>query len=315
MNKQIFLALILTLSFTTSAFSQVMTTRFGLQMVIKDRCGRYLKSADKDLCKKSVDAILEELDFDVKILDEASKSFVFMAFQKNLVKILSQSQTHDFLKGYQAELTKYLLNHTLSPVNLWDYSVKFYSSEEKALEVIAALFQDTSERKLHLAYIHGTRDYQNESFQKNADYLGLVIDTMDQVQKSGNGEIDGLLFYPKGFQENRNVNMYHFYIPAYLTSRLMKMNRGARSARLGPLMMSVTYEFVTAGKDKEFLFDDPQKIDGSTAAGLWKITDIYGGYSGGLFGLKLPSQVKDFQSVKTSFTRSSQAGMELLLRE
>ena len=138
---------------------------------------------------------------------------------------------------------------------------------------------------------------------------------MEQVQKLTHGEQDGVLFYPSGFQEKRNSNLYHFYIPAYLSSRLLKMNRGVRFARLGPLMLTATYEFITAGRDKEYLLDDPARIDGSTDAGLWKITDIYGGYSGAIFGLRPALKTTSFDAVRTSFTRSSRQGMELLLTE
>ena len=75
------------------------------------------------------------------------------------------------------------------------------------------------------------------------------------------------------------------------------------------LMLTLSYEFITASNDYRYLYQDPETV---TLTG--KLRDIFGGYCGSNIGVRGMNFNTSFQVIKESFARSTSDAVELLLR-
>lgn len=290
----------------------------ALYTVIEDRCYRYLKSYDRDSCSEAVDHKVSLLDFDILLgkdqktpvlLDKHNpSSFVFVAFKKDFLRLLSEQKTEHYLERVNEEMSKYLTGEKSTLPNLWDISVSFYGSDYEAARALAVLFQDTSHVKLHLAFlemsgVQGTTSW----FNSNRELLGRTIDTLNMVLDY-RGEDLNELFYPKAIQGRLQRTIYHFYVPTYLAMALRKRGVPERFAFIAPFMMSLTYEFVTSAQDFRYLFEDPKNVSD------WSLGDLYGSYNGVSFGLGRLNRVLPLPEVRKAFNVSTKIGVETLLK-
>lgn len=289
----------------------------GLYTLMANRCNRYLPFPETVLCQTTITRQLQILDYDI-IMTAGPKSpqealnpqaFVFVAFKKNLLELLSQPQTALYLKSMQDQLTKHLLGE--AEVNIWELTLRHYRSRLTAAKVIATLFQDTSMAKLHLAYLDRNRIGGNASFSANKELLSRVISTINLVLDYNEDSYQDL-FYPKEVRKHLNRNIYHFYVPLYLAMQLTHEGFNSTFAQIAPLMMTLTYEFVTTGKDNRYLFNDPPRLDPQIYQ--HKLRDIYGGYSGARFGTGQKIHPDFFLRMQDSFARSTTQAVKLLLR-
>lgn len=290
----------------------------ALYTVIEDRCYRYMKKQEKDSCAEAVDQKVALLDFDILLgndrktpvlLDKKNpSSFVFVAFKKDFLRLLSEQKTEAFLESANAEMTRYLTGQKKTIPNLWALSVSFFGSEFEAARVMAILFQDTSQVKLHLAYVEMSGAQGTTSwFDSNRELLGRTIDMMNLVLDS---RVDNFqeLFYPKLVQGKLQRTIYHFYVPTYLAMLLKKKGVPERFAFIAPFMMTMAYEFVTSAQDFRYLFDDPTMVSDAT------LGDLYGSYNGVSFGLGKMNQVIPFIEMRNAFNDSTRNGVLNLLK-
>jgi|GEM_PF-1222721 len=290
---------------------------FALGTVIKTRCSRYMPPDGKVPCKAAVSKMIETLDFDiiftntkfVKSPDQrwTPGAFVFVAFKKNLISLLSDPKTATYLNDLNQKLFSYVLDVNEN-ANVWDITKSHYKTDYKTSQVIAALFQDTSMMKLHLHYLDQAGTRGNASFQSNKELLGRVIDTINLILDSSVEHYRGL-FYPPEIQKDLNRNIYHFYVPHYLSKALEKQGIKKHYAYSAALMLTLSYEFVTTASDYRYLYVDPKFIDNDH-----KIKDIYGGYCGSNIGVGRTNFFKSFEVIKASFLRSTSDSVELLIR-
>ncbi len=296
---------------------------YSVYLLISKRCERYLKGSAQDSCKQTVQRELELLDFDIlmnqnshtPILQNAldPSSYVFVAFKKNLINLLSDSRTEAYLEELGDSLNRFLSGENRSLLNIWDLTVSFYQSEYEASKVLSAFFQDTSHKKLHLAYLDRAPIERGANFKKNRETLGQIINNVNLILDYNEDDFR-TLFYPKQIKEQLNRTIYHFYVPMYLSRALEKEGRTKRDSLTAPLMLTLTYEFITSASDYRYVYSDPQSIDGNSANGLWKIRDITGGYWGALFGVNAIHWANDFAAIKNGFTKSSVDGVRALLK-
>jgi hypothetical protein len=290
---------------------------FGLFSLIGTRCARYLPREQKDNCKKAVRKMITNLDYDVIIADDKMKprltnawgpsSFVFVAFKNNLITLLNSPKTSVYLRSLNENLYKYLTNE-IKELNVWDFTKEHYKDDFTTSLVIAALFQDTSIMKLHLAYLEYSQTAGTSSFSKNKEYLGRVIDTINLILDSSE-EHYRELFYPQAIQKDLNRNIYHFYVPLFLAKSLERDGFSKDEASSAALMLTLTYEFITSSQDYRYLYSDPKTI---TLTG--KLKDIFGGYCGSNIGVRGMDFNKSFEVLRASFERSTEGAVELLLR-
>lgn len=285
-----------------------------LSYVLTSRCERYLPAHEAHGCGDAIDKMIEVMNFDVIFYstDEHRptswhpSSFVFVTFKKELISTLSNPHTTEYLKKLNEGLFNHL-NDNKMKFNLWELTLAYYGSEFKAAQIIASLFQDISNMKLHLAYLDKTRTMVSDVFATNRAQLEMVIDSINLIKDLSDNSYN-YIFYPLKSSSKLNLNIYHYYVPMYLAMKLKSMGVSSKLAATAPLMLTLSYEFMTASSDYRFVFDDPQKI---TASG--KIQDIYGGYSGAQFGIGNKNSIKSYHIIETLFSISTERALKQLI--
>jgi hypothetical protein len=289
----------------------------GLYVMMSNRCSRYMNFPDSLLCKTTVARQLQILDYDMTMVegprtpgqqDFNPHAFVFVAFKKNLIDLLSEPRTAGYLQLLQEQLTHHLLGKTQA--NIWEITLRHYRSPLEAAKVIAALFQDTSLAKLHLAYLNKNQIRGRQSFESNKELLSRVINTINLVLDYNQDDY-GSLFYPREVKRHLNRNIYHFYVPLYLAMALTHEGFNSIFAQAAPLMMTLSYEFVTAASDYRYIFSDPARLE--PVKYDHKLRDIYGGYSGARFGTRQRIAPNFFMSMRETFGRSTEEAVRMLL--
>lgn len=287
----------------------------ALHSIISNRCGRYLDRAEKAPCKQAVAKMIEILDYDVILTDDKHsprdswnpRNFVFVAFKKNLIFLLSNPKTNVYLNNLNQELYRYLVGEKTT-LSVWDVTKTHFQSDYMTSMVLATLFQDTSMMKLHLAYLERARTQGNQNFQDNKELLSRVIDTINLILDASEDHYREI-FYPAEVQKNLNRNIYHFYVPLFLAKALNREGVPVVRARNAALMLTLSYEFVTTATDYRYLYIDP-----ATVTSVHKIKDIFGGYTGASEGVKGSSYLTNFEIIRASFERSTEDAVRLLLQ-
>lgn len=289
----------------------------GLASVIKTRCNRYWAYPENELCKQAVKKMIAILDYDIIITDEnfrlgqdrgqwAPSSFVFVAFKKSLINLLKSPATTTYLNDLNLQLYQFLTGDQ-EELNIWNLTKGHFQTDYLTSEVMATLFQDTSIMKLHLAYLERAMPSESKLFQTNKELLNRVIDTINLVLDSSEENYRSL-FYPKEIQKDLNRNIYHFYVPLYLAKALEAEGYSKHTSSRTALMLTLSYEFVTASRDYRYFYADPDNI---TNPG--KLKDIFGGYCGGKVGVRGMNFFKSFEAIRAAFERSTEDGVQLLL--
>lgn len=292
---------------------------FALASIIGNRCGRYMDHNGKAPCKAAVKKMIQVLDYDVIFSEDKipappkpdetwnPRSFVFVAFKTNLINLLSNQKTAVYLNDLNQQLYKFLVEEKARP-NVWDITKAHYKTDYMTAMAIATLFQDTSSMKLHLAYLERANTQGNVAFQSNKELLSRVIDTINLILDSSEENYRGL-FYPQEIQADLNRNIYHFYVPLFLSKSLEKEGIEKQYAYTAALMLTLSYEFITSSNDYRFLFKDPERIEG-----VHKLKDIFGGYCGSNIGVRGMNFNKSFEVIRASFGRSTKDAVDLLLK-
>lgn len=289
----------------------------ALSSVINNRCSRYLPELQKRPCKDAVRKMIALLDYDIIISDDKNRlplrdeswtprSFVFVAFKRNLITLLSDPKTSQYLNDLNQQLYRYLAENMTRP-NIWEVTKTYFKNDYATAMTMATLFQDTSPMKLHLAWLERSATQGTMVFGSNKELLSRVIDTINLILDSSE-EHYRELFYPEEIQRDLNRNIYHFYVPLYLAKALVREGADANAAYQAPLFLNLTYEFVTASSDYRFLYSDPLSISSEH-----KLKDIYGGYCGSNIGLRGMNFTKNFEALKASFQRSTEDAVQMLL--
>lgn len=285
-------------------------TQLALEIIIGKRCSRYLPSTEVYACRDAVAKMTKLLDYDILFSKKKvtnPKSFVFVAFKTSLKALLSQKSTTVYLDELNQTLYQFLLDE-IDHLSLWDLTKKHFFSDRKTSMALAVLFQDTSLAKLHLAYLDKAGVTGNASFAENKELLSRVIDTINLILDVSESNYQKL-FYPEEIQHYLNRNIYHFYVPLYLAEELKANNISIDSSYAATLMLTLTYEFVTAANDFRYIFADPK-----TVSSTHKIQDIFGGYCGSNIGVRGLRFNKSFPEIQKSFNISTKNSVELLLR-
>ncbi len=286
----------------------------ALNIVMSKRCERYLPEASIDACQESVTRMLRTLDYDILLNPDSTpqllhqddpESFVFVSFKTQLKNLLNGEDTKAYLEMINMKLTRFMTGADPVPANLWTASVEFYGSAKLATTSLATLFQDTSTNKLHIAWLDRSRTRGNQFFAENKELLSRIIDTVNFIMDTSDSRYREL-FYPPAIQGFINRNIYHFYVPSYLSMKLHEQGMSKAEALMGPLMLTLTYEFITSASDLRYVLNDPQKVSPQSRM------DIFGGYAGGRLGVN--REIQKFADVSAAFEKGTNEGVALLLK-
>jgi hypothetical protein len=314
MKNIIFVFLLAIFAFPSHAQTNIATRyaneikNFALYGLISARCERYLPEQKQTDCQRTVASMLKLIDsamiFPSIAKPETSalapQAFIFIAFKTTLIELLEKQTTTLYLNDVLLKIRD---------ENLWELTLQHYPSPKMAAMVMAAMFQDTSQAKLHLAYLKKSVKKPGQVFVQNFELLDLTIDTINQVLDS-NPEYFQELLYPPGVSTDMNKNIYHFYVPFYLAHALKQQGSSPEMSYIAPMLMTLTYEFVTASEDYRYIFSDPSKLDPTKHA--WKIKDISAGHQGAAMAVG-KKKVQNLEFLRQSFSTSSSKTVKVLL--
>lgn len=287
--------------------------------LIAKRCNTYLPSGEKEICRRTVKRQIEILNYDLiftaskKISNRNSwgpESFVFVAFKQSLISILSNPRTTTYLDRLKVGLNDFLTGKN-PHFNIWEETLAFYNSPLIAAKTIAALFQDTSTVKLHLAFLERSGTRGRQSFDANRERLSRLIDTINLILDYNENNYRSL-FYPNPIRKHLNRSLYHFYVPLYLSMALAHEKIPHKYALVAPMMMTLTYEFITMAPDYRYLLRDPARVDPIKHAST--LRDIFACFSGASFGLKTNVAPGMYKMMRESFSRSTEDGVDFILQ-
>lgn len=295
--------------------------QYTFYSLMSARCNRYLPLFEASFCNEAVARQVALLDFDIMFNEVKTSrstfgdkswtpdSFVFIAFKSELIRLLNDPATSEYLLDLNQKLSRFM-THENPDFNIWNYTLDIMKSRPLAARFIATLFQDTSDMKLHLAYLEKKQIKGNEYFKKNQELLSRVIDTINLILDYSENNY-AQLFYPKEATEVVTRNIYHFYVPFYISMALEKEGYPKRYAQAAPMIMTITYEFITLASDFRYLLQDPKSLNAKEQNE--KIQDIYGGYVGPMLGIEKNKDIIPYSVIKYNFSESTFKAMYSLL--
>jgi hypothetical protein len=299
-----------------------MAQNYALYTLISARCNRYVPFPDNYFCREAVGEQIKLLDYDIHFLSQKQQmnrsadeswnidSFVFVAFKGALIELLSDPLTGQYLEKLKADLNDYLTGANPS-FNLWEMTLKFYKSPVLAARTIGVLFQDTSLKKLHIAYLEKAQIKGKKSFLINLEKLSHTIDTINLINDYSRENYKAI-FYPRPLKHLTNRNIYHFYVPLYMAMKLSKEGTTRRYALLAPIMQTLSYEFITIAQGYRYLIKDPIYIEGITSYGT--LRDIFTGLSGAQYAFSKVMTAKDFDKMMVEFDKGTPAGVKYIVQ-
>ncbi|MDA8793585.1 hypothetical protein N9N67_10070 [Bacteriovoracaceae bacterium] len=294
-----------------------------LGLIINYRCERYLSGSESSLCKESVQTMISELN--VKYVNDGNipwsgdlKPVAFIAFHDELIKLLSQSTTGNYLSHLKNKFSNYTKDQSPLNFNLFQETVNYFTSEKVALKNIALLFQDTSEVKAHVYYLRNVVKKKSSMFEENLNQLDQILDIFNHIF-TYNRDVNLKAFFPQNFtQANDFSSIYHFYVPAYLSTKLAQnlstkngRARAERGAFLSTFMFVLTYEMVTSGEkiSKKYLVNDPPNIRGN----MVKIKDLFTTFNSAYFHSTKSMPQKSLVKLKGLLEKKTSLGVNYLL--
>jgi len=284
----------------------------GLQSVMNARCKTYFNYFEGLYCQEIVGYMMGHLDIDMIIPENKSmwrpSAFVFTAFKSDFVTILGSPQTSAFLRKANEELSQHLA-YGDSDANLWELALSNYGDKYKAAQIMATLFQDTSNQRLHIGYLYLSKSIKKtQTFLRNKELLERLLTTIGMILDHREDEYQKI-FYPRELKEELNRNIYHFYVPLYLSMKLKKMRVNNKFAVMAPFMMTLSYEFITYGRGADNLYSDPLVIRREGT-----VKDIFGGYCGANYGVFGNRFHRNYNDLKSNLYRSTHLAIDELFR-
>lgn len=257
------------------------TLGFFFQKSLIPRCQKYLKLPSNQ-CANALSSMTNKIDFDVKFIMNTEhfpwkmEHFIFLAFKKELMSTLDQEATLLYLEALKAQVDEILPNRP-DYFNLWSFTLSFFKNDvDRSLQMIAILFQDISYAKMHLAFIASMNKRHSNIFQMNLDLLDHIIQQIITVQEYMPKSFQKY-FYPKEIKAELNSGFYHFYVMGYLAKGLQK-TYSTKVAKNVPILLSITYEFVSNFNSVKYLVEDPKTYTQKDHTHSHK--DIYAAYLG-----------------------------------
>lgn len=233
--------------------------------LIENKCEQYEKSNILDvLAKTFLDPLIKFqcekvtsdlfLILDIKTLQDNQGYMGRAIFTSKLIELLNRTQTEKILAQLAKSLKQVVPPN--DPFNLikllMDAPISL--SQEKAVEFIAVLFQDTNAAQ-HIYFLELLKLQENwdeKSLKnKNLNILKTLVFKFQEMFHDFH-DIGINQFHSKYIllpnysvslnRKNFQPALYHFYIPAYLTYRLNSIGHSPYYAFIAPFSLRVIYE-------------------------------------------------------------------------
>lgn len=226
-------------------------------------------------CSLTVVQLFEILDINVDLA---------RTFDHKFHDLLNQRETQKYLADLDS-----MLEHFEPPKNLWIWTLEhpiIHGDKEKALEIMAVLFQDTQSGSVD-------KVKSGEQLPENQKLLAQVEERL-RIENIP----PGLEVYPEGIDESKK-SIYHFYVPAYLANQLKKRGVNSDFSFTVPYLLNRFYEVSTynlrlnrdSGKVWLLAWDALKTNNDFPSEKMilekLSLIDSYHGFAGSLFGLKV----------------------------
>ncbi len=240
----------------TGAFSQEetntdvkhWTSHQMMKAILKNRCTQYLAWDYKAIyqCYRTANALTKKLDYYHPEIDSLNGVF----FVNELTTLWRNPKVQNYLLELRENL-ELLQRQLLKNFDLYQFTLEYFGNKQKAVEILAVMFQDTSGLMAPLTYL--------EFFGIEGDYDNYSqVLTLLQTDKLAEFR-NKLKIYPEDSKlniESAGPTLYYFYINAHL-SYLIK---DFAFAKLLPATLSALYKIEKISGNWAW-FIDPTQID------------------------------------------------------
>ncbi|MBY0471410.1 hypothetical protein K2X30_09605 [bacterium] len=283
-------------------------------------CGRYAdpRSVMGERCGQASHKLFDLLDCSSAVGPTGHIHVV--CFQQSLNQLLRRQDGVQFLEAAYEFIHEAAMKRR--PANLWNWTVEYFrGDEEKALRWISIFLQDTSKE-----YPNMLAKLSDNWDRKSRKPLQVFEKLLALVAGVGNSDLPppGRLpptfnLYPEGVTVG-DRRMYHFYVPAYLTRRLLALapahSPDETMAWFVPFIFNTTYEYARINIEANgmgiHMLDEPQSIDPKKGSNSETMLAIHLGYAGARWAAGVPERdimdhqvfVKAFQADPNSFIRN-----------
>ncbi len=204
------------------------------------------QSFEYDHCLSRIEDLLRILNFKT---NPSMGSIGGVAFYDTLIKLIKDHRTWDYLSQLTKKLQKVVDEG--DEVNLYDFTLRYFKDKNKSIEVIAVLFQDNSSN-MHLDMIWDKLRPHQQNILENISQKILVANSKLEFRKR-------IHFYPKIIAQEKKFlpNLYHFYVPLYLSLKLHEEAEDLFAFSL-PVLLTINYKYLDDVGIYESLRNDRQ---------------------------------------------------------
>lgn len=284
----------------------------ALTALLQSRCLHYqgIKPANLS-CFKLAEDMVAELNFN--LMGEASAGKAFISFTKELQQLVMEPALGSYLNALLKELQISQQRSSLGQFNVYRWSKTYLSNDQQALKYMATLFQDyVLLAQLHYLKMASFPKSQRARVMNNIELVEKILAIATQQPRI------------MGFDQIEDVDRhgdrgYHFFVPAYLASKLRQRGYSEKQAAAMPFVFNTIYEYardinvpvmemavsVTWSLNRPGRWlnipEDVWKkftslfkaIDDPVSLRQWQdlgtLEDIYYGYAGASYGAKFPA--------------------------
>lgn len=289
---------------TSSAFQHAII--FGL---LRDRCSWYLPQVGASVIeKKKTEIFCLRLSYElIKSLDSTiitendpvtkrATNGMTVVFINDLKVLLQDKKILKYLKEMKTEVELAYENKKI--FDLYLFTLAHAQSQFEAVRWIATLLQDTSTGQ---SVIEWLKRNPTSDWSKNPKLTDEIVSELSDINYFFREELPTLKrpttnfnLYPGSTDASTmNIQFYHFYVPAYLTSKLSRLNFSKPFAAFAPFIFNYLYEVSNGAEAVGRIWNEPKNI-----LDLKTQEDIYLGYFGPLWALGLDKKALEFTHFK-----------------
>lgn len=274
------------LSFMNYAQSNRQLQNHVLQRLIASRCQAYLPDQAAE-CKRASFLAIKTLKARLVTFTHPSSGVEMTlpaVFGYDLVAILQDPRSRILFSNWKSQLQMAALG--AAPISLYDTVLAVVGGNEvEALSWMGALFQDVSFARVQIAWIKANIAEPTPTLIENVKSFEELIANLIDLQSGQFKTISPVAKYPAFIETLQGriptTRMYHFYVPALLSSRLKAKGVTAEVSFFVGYMLTYIYEVLKMGNPIPQLMIEPGSLSRNAMA------DSYMAYRGSLWAAGL----------------------------
>jgi hypothetical protein len=236
-------------------------------------------------CRESAQIFKRALDQQTfRFTDADGKMSTQIAFRSKAMTLLSMPEVLDYLTTLNQRIELAFL--TGQELNLFEFTALHTKSQDTAFEWLAVLFQDNSPTQSLIRWLEenppATWSASPELTEAIAEELIAVTDFLTSWRLGFLELPFEFHLFPRHFMpESHDLRKpYHFYVPAYLSLRMVELGVEPELAQFQSYMFNYLYEIFHSESVLPKILREPSSLDAPE-----KALDIYAGYAGTIYAL------------------------------